>query len=527
MYKQFLFSTLIFGILAVNLPLSAVKAQPVRKIKRDYQRTIEVTDIKQLNNAISSAKPGDTIVMADGNWNDVDINFNSNATDKAPVTLKAKTPGKVVLTGSSKLTFNKPHLIVDGLFFTNGNVKGSTVIEFKSDYCRLTNTTIVNYNPPKKETGYYWVFFSGNYNRVDHCFFKGKNNMQPLIGNNQDNSRHNSVSFCHFKDIPFTPDNGREIFRIWGYGRSEETGDDGAYFTIENNLFERAHGEGTEIISLKSNRNIVRYNTITGTKGGIVGRSGNFNTIEGNFIFGNNEESSTGIRVAGQGHRVVNNYISDVSGDGLILISGEYIDTFLTPDYKPIFREGTPLGRVPRYGHVKNGLFANNTFVNVGGIGINIGASYKPELGGEQRILIPENNRIVNNLVYKVEGGGILTAIQIKTPPLDIFTFKPNMFRANIYYGSKTNDSNEGIINADPLLSFKGVFYRPSKKSPVINKGIQTDTKDDIDGQERKGKMDIGADEFSQMKITRKPLTADDVGARWIIKLRKAGNKNF
>lgn len=524
MYKQIILLALMIGTFVSNFTGSVVKSQPSIKTQTGHRPTVEVANMSQLNNAISSAKPGDVIVMTEGNWKDAEINFNSNATEKAPITIKAKTPGKVVLTGASKLIFNKPYLTVDGLFFTNGTIKGSTVIEFKSDYCRLTNTAIVDYNPAQKATGYYWIYFSGNYNRMDHCSFKGKNNMQPLVGNNQDNSRHNTVSFCHFKDIPFTPDNGREIFRIWGYGRSEETGDDGAYFTIENNLFERAHGEGTEIISLKSNRNIVRYNTIISTKGGIVGRSGNFNTIEGNFIFGNNEKGSTGIRVAGQGHRVVNNYVSDVSGDGLILISGEYIDTFLTPDYKPILREGTRLGRVPRYGHVKNGLFANNTFINIGGVGINIGASYIPALGGgEQRILIPENNRIVNNLVYKTTGGGIITTVQNKKPPLDRFTFAPNVLEGNISYGSKTNDASEGIITTDPLLSLKDSFYRPSKKSPAIDKGFQVDVKDDMDGQSRRGKIDIGADEISSTKIIRKPLSPENVGAEWVIKNRGVG----
>lgn len=491
------------------------------------KRLADVTDITQLRAAIAAAKPGDIIVMADGTWTNAEIDFNSAATEQAPVTLKAKNPGKVILTGSSKLVFSKPYLIASGLLFTGGAIKGNSVIEFRSDYCRLTSTAIVNYNPAEYKNGYYWLYFKGNYNTADHCFFKGKNNMQPLVGNDQDNSRHNAVTFCHFKDIPYTPDNGREIFRIWGYGRSEETGDDGAYFTIEHNFFERAHGEGTEIISLKSNRNRVRFNTIFSTKGGIVGRSGNFNTIEGNFILGNNEKGSTGIRVAGQGHRVVNNYVSNVSGDGLILITGEYIDTALTAAYQPILRAGTPLGRVPRYGHVKNGLFAHNTFINIGGTGINIGASYNANPGADQRVLIPESNRIVNNLVFKAAEGGIVTTLPSKKTPLDRFTFKPNLLESNISFGTPTNDKSSGIRITDPQLSLQNGIYRPSAASPLINKGAGTDITDDMDGQARHDAADIGADEVSKAPVKRKPLTADETGPQWIVQQRKSGNTQY
>ena len=84
-----------------------------------------------------------------------------------------------------------------------------------------------------------------------------------------------------------------------GYGMNEELGSDGAFFTLERNLFEEAHGEAAEIISIKSNRNVVRFNTFRKTKGGITNRSGNFNVIEGNFILGEGEPRSYGIRVTG------------------------------------------------------------------------------------------------------------------------------------------------------------------------------------------------------------------------------------
>lgn len=439
-----------------------------------HRHEIQVKNYNELVQAISQAMPCDQIVMSDGEWKDAAIDFNSGATGNKPVKLKAKTPGKVILSGQSKLTFSAPYLEAEGLLFTNGSPSDGNVVEFNSDYCRLTNSAIVDYNPADSTRGYYWIFFSGNHNRVDHCFFTGKNNYQPLIGNNQDDSRHNRVDSCHFKDIPYYPVNGREIFRIWGYGRSEELGDDGAYFTVESNLFERAHGEGMEIISFKSNRNIARNNTIIATKGGIVGRSGNFNTIEGNYISGEYEEGSSGIRLAGQGHKVINNYVTNVDGVGLSVMCGEYIEKSLTENYNPVLREGTPLGRVPRYGHIRNGSFSNNIFVNNMGTDIILGSSYKAGWPESQRVLIPENNTVSGNIVYKKHLGPALeTPIQDVTGPLDVFSFQPNHYAGNVIYGGATElGLNSEAISFQPYQDFPEEELSKFRSLPPRQVGI-------------------------------------------------------
>ena len=472
----------------------------------------------QLNAAIAASNPGDTIIMTNGTWTNVTINFNATATATQPVVLRAQTPGNVILNGSSSLTFSTPYLIVNGLFFNGGALTGGAIVKFNSTNCRLTNTAIVNYNPPLTATSYYWVNFDGSFNRVDNCFFKGKNHHQPAIGNDASGSRNNTVDHCFFKDMGGSG-NGSEIFRIWGYGGNEELGTDGAFFTIEYNLFDAADGEGLEMISLKSNRNIVRYNTIKNTKGEITLRSGNFNTIEGNFIFGNNKDGSRGIRLTGQYHKIINNYIENVKEDAIILYAGEYIDTYLTPDYQPILRAGTPLGRVPAYGQVKNTVIAHNTIINPGGDGMEIGAAYKVSWPTAQRVLLPENCTIANNVIIKNGGTAIKSPVQDVNPPLDIFNFQPNTYAGNVIYGAVLGMNPapaSGIITQNPLISLTNGLYRPSGNSPLINAGVGDYVSGDMDGQIRDSNPDIGADEYSNTIITRKPLTPQDVGPQWI-----------
>lgn len=512
-----------FSARYVRLNVTACSDTPTLYALEVYRSPLLVSNSSQLNTAIASALPGETIVMANGTWTNTTINFNANATAAAPVILKAQTPGGVILNGSSTLTFSAPYLVANGLYFKQGALSSGQVVLFASDNGQLTNSAIVSYNPSSPSTSYYYVYFKGNNNRLDHSYMSGKTNQGPVIGNDGTASRYNKVDYNYMKDIPYSGANGREIFRIWGYGGNEELGSDGAFFTIESNLLENADGEGQEYISLKSNRNTVKYNTIRTTKGALSLRSGNFNTVEGNFILGGGKADAYGIRVAGQSHRVVNNYIADVSQFGITLVAGEYIDTDLTGSYDPVLRNGTPLGRVPRYGWVKNGIYAHNTIVNAGEEGILLGWQYKASWPQHQRVLLPESNTIANNVVKTGSSVPVISApVQDTMAPLNIFTFQPNSYSGNYMYSGAINMTpapSSGISTADPLLSLASDgLYRPASNSPVINSAVGSYVTDDMDGQTR-SVNDSGADEYFSAGTAkpRHPLTASDVGTAWTV----------
>src|SRR4051794_13667934 len=62
-------------------------------------------------------KPGDTLVLKDGTWNDQVIELAVDGSADKPVTLRAETPGKVVFTGRSSLKVSGEHVVVSGLYF--------------------------------------------------------------------------------------------------------------------------------------------------------------------------------------------------------------------------------------------------------------------------------------------------------------------------------------------------------------------------------------------------------------------------
>ncbi|MEI6052718.1 MAG: polysaccharide lyase 6 family protein [Opitutaceae bacterium] len=333
-------------------------------------RDLRVETQMQLVTALKTAGASDVVILKDGEWKDAKLAIEQGGQVDHPLEIRAENPGGVKFSGASSLEINAPYVTVDGLLFASGAIQKGAVIQFNSHHGIVRNTAIIDYNPKAFETDYYWVFFAGDHNVIERCYFKGKNNLQPLIGNAIEDSRYNTVRGSYFKNIPYVANaNGREIIRVWGSGKIEERDEDGAYFTIENNLFDHAHGEGTEIISLKSNHNIVQLNTVIATRGGINIRRGNFNTVRGNIMLGQSQEGAQGLRMSGRDNVVTGNFVSDCEY-GIRVACGEYIKSALTPSYTPDIKPNgkkTAQVRIPTYPQVMRLTLADNVTVGIAG----------------------------------------------------------------------------------------------------------------------------------------------------------------
>ena len=276
-------------------------------------------------------------------------------------------------------------------------------------------------------------------------YFKGKNNAEPLVGNdNTHTARYNAVTRCYFKDIPYADANGREILRIWGYGKNGELGDDGAFFTIEGNLFDHADGEGSEIISLKSNRNIVRRNTVIATRGCINIRQGNYNTVEDNIILGQDIPRAAGLRMSGQHNTVRNNFVSRCD-HGIVVSCGDYFEADLTGHYKTHAAKSksakkSDLGISAKYAQNKFLTLTGNVVIESKNLDLEIGAAYKKHWPESQMVLLPEECRIENNRFVRAKDGiSVAGTIPETAAPLDRFSFKPNTYGGNVIVGGENS----------------------------------------------------------------------------------------
>ena len=404
-------------------------------------REISVASPAELKSALAAVQPGDVVTLKNGIWRNANLFIEKGGSKNNPLVIRAETPGQVSLAGSSSLRIDAPYVTVDGLLFTQGAISKGSVIHFNSHDGIVRDSAIVDFNPPSFNTNYYWVFFDGDNNLVDRCFFKGKSNMEPLVGNGLDDARHNSVLHSYFKDIPFNEANGREIFRIWGYSKLDEAGDDGAFFTIADNLFDHADGEGQEIISLKSNHNFVLRNTIIATRGGINIRRASFNTVMDNIILGQGVRGAYGLRMSGAHHLVKGNFASGCTY-GIRVSCGEFIGGYLTPKYQPdLARMGpNPIARITSYPQVKYLTLVDNVMVNNTGPDLEIGSMYQNHWPQEQMVLIPEECVIQNNRFVRPHGGvSVIGAIPDSKPPLDHFSFKPNQYLGNLLLGGEND----------------------------------------------------------------------------------------
>lgn len=457
-------------------------------------REIPAADAEALKGAFGEAQPGDVVVMADGVWKDAEIVFRANGTAEAPVTLKAQTPGKVILSGESSLRMVGSHLVVDGLLFRDGYIAKGHVVSFRGDSdelandCRLTNCAIVDYNPPL-ESGEpsTWVSIYGARNRVDHCQFVGKNNGSPLLIvwlNGQPNDHR--IDSNYFARRSFNGENGGETIRVGDSKTSMQV----SRTIVESNLFEDCDGE-VEIISSKSCENIYRHNTFRRNAGTLTLRHGNNCSVEANWFLGEGKPSSGGIRIIGEGHRIVNNYLAGLTGERFFSAVG--------------FMACIPNSEPSGYLQIKNAVVAFNTVVNCRdslyfGVGFGSRGRQLPVLGC-----------MVANNVISNDNGPLVT---VKVAPVN------TTWEGNFFHGPAGDlPETKGVSTVNPLLE-KGMdgIWLPGKDSPVLGaaEGDFSSVNTDIFGRPRDGRKDAGCFQASVAPVKWRPLSVNDVGPSWM-----------
>ena len=368
--------------------------------------SILVKNIDELDAAVKKAQPGDIIILQNGEWNNVTIKLDCNGAAGKPVTVKAQTAGKVIITGDSRLKIGGSYIVVDGLYFTRGFAGDDPVIGFRAskdklaNHCRITNTVIDDFNNTKRMDENNWVLFYGKNNRLDHCSFRDKKNMGVLLAVilDDDRSRENNHSIDHnyFGRRPVLGSNGGETIRV---GVSQHC-QFNSNTQIVNNFFEQCDGE-TEIISIKSGNNLVAENVFKESQGSVVLRHGDNNTVRNNLFLGNGKTATGGVRVINKGQTVMNNFFYRCRGTG-----------FRSP---LAIMNGIPNSPAHRYVQVINARIVNNTFVECSPISFGEGSD-------TERSLAPDSVLFSGNIFYNTRDTNIYKVFD----NMDGFTFTKN-----------------------------------------------------------------------------------------------------
>ncbi|WP_272023794.1 chondroitinase-B domain-containing protein [Olleya namhaensis] len=401
-----------------------------------------VSNIEELNTAIKDAKPGDNIVLANGTYKDFEIKFTGEGTENKPITLKAETAGKVFIEGESSLEISGDYLEVSGLFFRNGHSPKTNVIAFRTsakdvaNYSKVTNCVILDFNNLERDQDNLWVQFYGKHNELSNCYIAGKTNGGPTVrvdlkGNQSIRNFHKIVN-NHFGPRPRKGGARGETIQLG----SSFTSMSPSNTTIANNLFEECNGE-VEIISSKTNFNIIKNNVFYKSEGSVVTRHGNYVTVDGNYFIGDGvNDQYGGIRIINTGHWVINNLFYKIKGKN-----------FRSPI---AIMNGIPKSPLNRYNQVTDVVVAYNTFVDSDspwqfGVGTNIAqADVLPK--SEIRSARPLRTEVVNNVIYNSVGDANPI---IEHDKADGVTFKSNI----IYNNGVKIENSHGLISKELTLT--------------------------------------------------------------------------
>ena len=450
-------------------------------IALNSKEKFEVNTTAGLQKAIQNAIPGDTVLLADGLYNEGKINIEFKGTGEKPLLIKAKNLGKAIFLVPLKLEGD--FIFIEGISFReNGN------IEIAGKSCRVSRCAFNDVKSGK------WirVLAGSSEIEIDHNLFENKTNNRELDRNCQliqivvrnKNEQHH-IHHNLFREIAKgKTGNGFETLQLITENNPFDPTGGHSNSTIEDNLFIQCNGEA-EIISVKSNGNVIRRNTFRACAGSLVLRHGDNNVVTGNFFFGDGEKNSGGVRIQGTDQIVANNYF-----DGLGQLSLGMMDG--TPDNLYIMVEQAQI------------LF--NSFINCPKNFV-IGMNHSSHPNGT----VPKDCRIIGNLFYfdkpdKPEN--FIEYIQNDQPENWIW-------EGNIAYGASVLKEIKGIQTVNPQLKFQenGLAVPTSKtheihQLPDADKEIQFD----LFGQKWKINRSVGAVQFPLQTATFGALTEEKVG---------------
>lgn len=436
-----------------------------------FARTITVSSIEALQNAINNAKPGDILLLSDGVYTTTaNIIINKTGTESKPITIAAQNPGAVEITGSGGFNLISPaaYIIIKGFKFTHESSKAKTGAGTR--FCRFTQNIFETSGKGEDLT------IAGSDHEIDYNTFQNKNAMGRFLAirgsGNQIAERlwiHHNF-FKNFKDQGGA--NGAEAFQFGLSGFSLSTSNS----IVEYNLFEDCAGEN-ELISVKASGVTLRFNTIRNCPAQFTLRHGNKSFVYGNYFI-----HTPGLRIFGDDHTIYSNYFEDCdpaitigNGDGEVadgakLTSHDRPDRILIAFNTLINNKRNIIQSERRSGHGATYVTVANNIIQGGGAAASISGPY-------------EEGQWFGNILYGTDGAGDMPES-----------------------GYKTEDP--GLVH-----DTTGTFHIRAQ-SPARNGALKKypAVKTDMDGQQRTSRPDIGADEISKDPVKAHILNSSEVG---------------
>src|SRR5215204_5184930 len=104
-----------------------------------------VVNAAELTRVTPDLKPGDSVVFADGSWKDQEVIIRAVGAEHQPITFRAETPGKVIISGQASVEIDGEHIVVSGLTIHQGDA-AKEGIAIRGRHCRVTECALTDSN---------------------------------------------------------------------------------------------------------------------------------------------------------------------------------------------------------------------------------------------------------------------------------------------------------------------------------------------------------------------------------------------
>lgn len=281
---------------------------------------VPIADAAALTAALKKVKPGDVLVLKSGEWPDAKLKIKAEGTQDQPITVRAAQPGGTIFTGDSRLQISGHHVVVEGLWFRDPSQTSGEVIELRTNSRELASNCVVRgcavtSGPVSGMAGKTSRFCSiyGTGNTVENCHFEGKTTggTTLVVWLAEGAEARHTIRGNFFGPRPRLGENGGETIRLGDSSTAHLNG----HCEVTGNLFQRCNGE-VEIISVKSNENHIAGNTFVECEGAVTLRHSHRSVVENNLFLGNHKKTTGGVRIIGEDHKVLNNWMEGCEGDG-------------------------------------------------------------------------------------------------------------------------------------------------------------------------------------------------------------------
>lgn len=390
---------------------------------------------------VRKAKPGDAIVIRNGRYSDLRIGVYDfvNGNKDNPIVIRPESPRGVIFDGSSSVISYGQHICIEGFDFVG---LGNSSLRIVGSYTRLTNNRFIALGYGEGKAVQTLRLMPGSSHiTLDHNIFIATRGISVAVPQHLAPPYKLGTQYLHihhntFQDISRVFSNGGEAIML-GYGRGDPNAVDNSFYgLIEHNTFLRASGD-TEIISLKSEDNIVRHNSFIDCGGHISSRGGSRNTISFNLLL----HTNGGVRLTGDDHIVHGNImVLEASKSAFMLMDG-------SRDNMSVL-----------YAPARQSTITNN---------IVIGASAVVDcLKGQGQLYSAAEDNLIEDNIFLVPSN--LAPVSSHSDYSYEYCIANNIFRNNLFWSHFTTFTLPEVNSFSSENQLSRPFFRPGEGTDII-----------------------------------------------------------